>query len=51
MENVIVDVNEEKKDMRMYVQKEIVEEVENPGSQISLEDAQSCPPSISWAAW
>ena len=37
MENVIVDVNEEKKDLRMYVQKEIVEEVENPGSQISLE--------------
>ena len=29
VENVIVDVNEEKKDLRMYVQKEIVEEVEN----------------------
>ena len=28
VENVIVDVNEEKKDLRMYVQKEIVEEVE-----------------------
>ena len=40
VENVIVDVNEEKKDLRMYVQKEIVEEVENPGSQISLEEAQ-----------
>ena len=39
VENVIVDVNEEKKDLRMYVQKEIVEEVENPGSQISLEEA------------
>ena len=33
--------NEEKKDLRMYVQKEIVEEVENPGSQISLEDARA----------
>ena len=40
VENVIVDVNEEKKDLRMYVQKEIVEEVENPGSQISLEEAR-----------
>ena len=40
VENVIVDVNEEKKDLRMYVQKEIVEEVENPGSQISLEEAK-----------
>ncbi|MFR6378544.1 MAG: NusA N-terminal domain-containing protein [Evtepia sp.] len=37
----MVDVNEEKKDLRMYVQKEIVEEVENPGSQISLEDARA----------
>ena len=41
VENVIVDVNEEKKDLRMYVLKEIVEEVENPGSQISLEDARA----------
>ena len=41
VENVIVDVNEEKKDLRMYVQKEIVETVENPGSQISLEDARA----------
>ena len=41
VENVIVDVNEEKKDLKMFVQKEIVEEVENPGSQISLEDARA----------
>ena len=40
VENVIVDVNEEKKDLKMFVQKEIVEEVENPGSQISLEEAK-----------
>ena len=40
VENVIVDVNEEKKDLRMYVQKEIVEEVENPGTEISLEEAR-----------
>ena len=41
VEYVVVDVDEEKKDLKMYVQKEIVEEVENPGSQISLEDARA----------
>ncbi|MGM9619053.1 MAG: transcription termination factor NusA [Oscillospiraceae bacterium] len=40
VENVIVDVDEEKHDLRMYVQKEVVEEVELPGSQISLTDAR-----------
>ena len=29
VENVIVDVDEEKRDLKMYVQKEVVEEVEN----------------------
>ena len=41
VENVIVDVDEEKRDLRMYVQKEVVEEVENPGIQISLESARA----------
>ena len=40
VENVIVDVDEEKRDLKMYVQKEVVEEVENPGTQMSLEDAK-----------
>ena len=40
VEYVVVDVDEEKKDLKMYVQKEIVEEVENPASQISLEEAK-----------
>ena len=40
VENVIVDVDEVKKDLKMYVQKEIVEEVEFPGTQISLEEAR-----------
>ena len=30
VENVIVDVDEAKRDLKMYVQKEVVEEVENP---------------------
>ena len=41
VENVIVDVDEDKRDLKMLVQKEIVEEVENPGSQISLEEARA----------
>jgi len=41
VENVIVDVNEEKKDLKMYVQKDIVEVVEFPGTQISLEEARA----------
>ena len=40
VENVIVDVDEDKHDLRMYVQKEIVEEVMDPANEISLEDAQ-----------
>ena len=41
VENVIVDVDEAKRDLRMYVQKEVVEEVENPGIQMSLEQAKA----------
>jgi len=41
VENVIVDVDEAKRDLKMYVQKEIVEEVEFPGTQISLEEARA----------
>ena len=41
VENVIVEVNEAKKDLRMYVQKEIVEDVEFPGTQMSVEEARA----------
>ena len=40
VENVIVDVDEEKRDLKMFVQKTIVESVENPGAEISLEEAK-----------
>ena len=40
VENVIVDVDEEKQELKMYVQKEVVEEVFNPGTEISLEEAK-----------
>ena len=41
VENVIVDVDETKKDLKMYVQKEIVDEVEYPGTQMSKEEARA----------
>lgn len=41
VENVIVDVDEAKRDLRMYVQKEIVEEVTNSGTQMSVDEARA----------
>ncbi len=41
VENVIVDVNHARKDLKMYVQKEIVEEVERPGTQMSVDEARA----------
>ncbi len=40
VENVIVDVDEVKRDLKMFVQKQVVEEVEHPGTQISVEEAR-----------
>ena len=40
VENVIVDVDEARKELRMYVQKDIVEDVEFPGTQMALADAR-----------
>ncbi len=39
--NVRVLIDPAKKDVRVYQQKEVVEEVENPETQISLEDAKA----------
>ena len=41
VENVVVDVDEERQELKMFVQKEIVETVEFPGTQISLADAKA----------
>ena len=41
VENVIVDVDEERHELKMFVQKEVVEEVEFPGTQISLAEARA----------
>ena len=41
VENVVVDVDEAKRDLKMFVQKEVVEEVEFPGTQMSLVEAKA----------
>ena len=41
VENVAVEVDEAKRELKMFVQKDVVEEVEFPGTQISLEDAKA----------
>ena len=41
VENVIVHVDEAKKDLKMFIQKEVVEEVDFPGTQMTLEEARA----------
>ena len=43
-DNVVVDADEEKGEVRMYVKKDVVEEVDNPHTEISLADAQQALP-------
>ena len=40
-ENVVVEANEEKGTVRMYLKKDVVETVDNPATEISLEEAQA----------
>ena len=40
-ENVIIEMNEEKKKIEMYVEMEVVEEVETPNTQLDLEHAKA----------
>ena len=49
--NVRILIDPAKKDVRVYQQKEVVEEVENPEIQISLEDAKAIAKNIRWAWW
>lgn len=42
--NVVVDANEELGTVRMFVKKDVVEVVDNPHTEISLEDAQQALP-------
>ncbi len=43
-DNVVVDANEEKGEVRMFVKKDVVEAVDNPHTEISLADAQKALP-------
>ena len=47
VENVVVDVDEGKRELKMFVQKEVVDEVENPGTQMSLDDAKAISRALS----
>ena len=43
-DNVVVDANEELEAVRMFVKKDVVEAVDNPHTEISLDDAQRALP-------
>ena len=43
-DNVTVEANEEKGEVRMYVKKDVVETVDNPHTEMSLEDARKALP-------
>ena len=43
-DNVVVDADEERASVRMFVKKEIVEEVDDPYTEISLEEARASLP-------
>ena len=45
-DNVVVDANEEAGTVRMFVKKDVVEAVDNPHTEISLEDAQKSIPRV-----
>ncbi|MCI8651485.1 MAG: transcription termination/antitermination protein NusA [Oscillospiraceae bacterium] len=40
-ENIVVDADQEKGTVRMYLKKDVVETVDNPATEISLEEAQA----------
>ncbi len=40
-ENIVVDANQEKGTVRMYIRKDVVETVDDPGTEISLEAARA----------
>ncbi len=40
-DNVVVEANQEKGTVRMYLKKDVVETVDNPATEISLEEAQA----------
>ena len=45
-DNVIVDADEEKCSVRMFVKKEVVEEVDNPNTEVAIADARRALPRV-----
>ena len=45
-DNVIVDADEEKCSVRMFVKKEVVEEVDNPNTEVAFADARRALPRV-----
>ncbi|MBM6896671.1 transcription termination/antitermination protein NusA [Pseudoflavonifractor capillosus] len=45
-DNVVVDADEEKCQVRMFVKKEVVEDVTNPNTEVALEDARRALPRV-----
>lgn len=43
-DNVTVEANEERGEVRMFIRKDVVEEVDNPGTEMSLEEARATLP-------
>ncbi len=43
-DNIVVEPDKEKKEFRMYVRKDVVEEVENPVTQLTLDEAREIVP-------
>lgn len=43
-DNIFVDADEEKGEVRMFIKKDVVETVDNPSTELSLEEAQSTLP-------
>lgn len=47
-DNLVVDANPEANTVRMFLKKDVVEEVDNPACEISLAEAQAALPVPSW---
>ena len=50
-DNLVIEANEETATVRMFLKKDIVEVVDNPATEISLDEARVSLPRPSWATW
>ena len=50
-DNLVIDADPDTCTVRLFLKKDIVEEVDNPATEISLEEARLSCPRPSWAMW